>query len=435
MMNSWFRRRPAPRWPEHGARALPLHIARAPRHFDPDDPDTIRDRARDALREAFTPSRPQRGGKRLIGRRLQLARILRALQDERSHVVLYAERGRGKTSLSNFLVETLRTGENAVARHACAADSTFDSIMRSLARDLPAPLLAAPAVMDDSLDGCEAALPRGPVQPQHVSALPARIAARSLILVVDEFDRILDQDTRTKFADTIKQVSDRGVPLFLVIVGVSDSLEELLGRHPSIQRNIVGVPLPLLSVTEIEAILDRGAAEAGLVFSDRVRQGIAIVARGVPYVAQLLALRAGQAALDRGAFEVAARDLRAAIAVAVEEADPRIVTLYDQLTARGRDHDVAGALRAMAGGQLDAFGRFVVEAGPGRLQVAGAAMTEALFVRLLDSEVIRAVAGVAPDLFTFTDPLLPHYILLREFLAMEAEDARAAERSPSWAAQ
>ena len=37
-------------------------------------------------------------------------------------------------------------------------------------------------------------------------------------------------------------------------------LEELLGRHPSIQRNVVGVPLPLLCDTEANEILDVSSA-------------------------------------------------------------------------------------------------------------------------------------------------------------------------------
>jgi Cdc6-like AAA superfamily ATPase len=404
-----------------------------PTRSDIDTPGGL-EGVREALREAFTPSRPQRGGKRLVGRRPQLARILRALVEERSHVVLYAERGRGKTSLANLVAETLRGAGHMVARYACAADSDFDSIIRGLARDLPGPLLATPAVPIDGLEGCEAALPHGHVQPRDVVALPSRLTGRQLVLMVDEFDRILDGATRTRLADTIKQVSDRGVPLAFVIIGVSDSLDQLLGRHPSIQRNVAGVPLPLLTTAEIETILERGAAEAGLHFSPLVREAIAILARGVPYIAQLLALRAGQAALERGTVEVVGHDIDAAIARAVEEADPRVVALYESLTARGRDQDVVAALRSMAFGQLDEFGRFRVEVEPGGdesvLSVAGAPVATALFTRLVEAEVVRACAGGTPDLFTFNDAMLPHYVLLRAL----REDGRPIGAEEPWPA-
>ena len=117
------------------------------------------------------------------------------------------------------------------------------------------------------------------------------------MLVVDEFDRVSDVATRTRLADTIKLLSDRAAPILFIVVGVSENLEELLGRHPSIQRNIVGVPLPLLKDTEIRTLLERGAQDAGLVFPPIARDAIAAFARGVPYIAQLLALHAGYSVL------------------------------------------------------------------------------------------------------------------------------------------
>ena len=39
--------------------------------------------------------------------------------------------------LSNLMVELLRLSDIIVAWHTCEADSTFDSIMRGLMRDLP----------------------------------------------------------------------------------------------------------------------------------------------------------------------------------------------------------------------------------------------------------------------------------------------------------
>src|SRR5229473_2109553 len=80
--------------------------------------------------------------RRLLGRAPELRRILQALQEDRAHVVLYSERGRGKTSLANLVVESLRRSGSIVARHTCEAGTSFDSLMRGLMHDLPPSLLA-----------------------------------------------------------------------------------------------------------------------------------------------------------------------------------------------------------------------------------------------------------------------------------------------------
>lgn len=215
-----------------------------------------------ALREAFTPTQPQRSFRRIAGRKTELLRILQAIAQERAHVVLYGERGRGKTSLVNLVAAAASSYGYMVGRYACAFDNDFDLIIRGLARDLPQAMLAVPAVEDDSLEGCEAGLPAGRLQPRDVALFPGRLAGQHLLLIVDEFDRVLDESTRTRFADTIKQVSDRGAAVSFIILGVSDSLEELLGRHPSIQRNVIGVQTPLLSDAEIDEILEFGSRHA-----------------------------------------------------------------------------------------------------------------------------------------------------------------------------
>ena len=203
-----------------------------PLYADADVTD-VEDVRRSALRKAFTPTHPLRSARRLAGRRTQLARVLRAVLDESAHVVMYAERGRGKTSLINLVSEALRALSFMVGSYSCAAEDEFDAILRGLLRSLPRSLLAVPVQQgEERLLGCEAALPDGRLQPHDVLGLAGRFTGRRMVLVVDEFDRIGDVATRTRLADTIKLLSDRAAPILFIIVGVSDNLEELLGRHP-----------------------------------------------------------------------------------------------------------------------------------------------------------------------------------------------------------
>ena len=369
--------------------------------------------ARRALRAAFTPTQPVRPGHSFTGRNAQVARVLGAIEIERAHVVLYADRGRGKTSLTNILAHTLRARNHMVARFVCAVESDFETICRGLARDLPRSFLAVPARDAEDLEGCEAALPAGRLQPRDVVALAGRLTGRSLVLIVDEFDRVQDDGTRTRLADTIKQVSDRGVPIAFLIVGVSDSLEELFGRHPSIQRSIVPLPLPLLTDAEIEAVLVQGARGSGLSFRPAAIGRIRDLARGVPYVAHLLALHAGNAALDRGSTNVAVEDVAAAVRLAVEQADPRVASLYDLLTDAGHDREMVVTLSNIAAGTQDEFGRFRVRRSEGDFIIAGHAVRSEAWRRMLEAGVVRRVPGPDTAVHGFTEATFRNYVLYR----------------------
>jgi len=367
----------------------------------------------DALREAFTPTRPQRSRKRLMGRKPELRRIFHAITQERAHVVLYGERGRGKTSLVNLVASAARSSGYMVARYSCTFDSDFDEIIRGLACDLPKSLLAIPATDDALADGCEAALPRGKLSPRDVSLLPGRLAGGHLLLIVDEFDRVTDAVTRTRFADTIKQISDRAASLSFMLVGVSDSLEELLGRHPSIQRNVVGVPIPLLSGTQVDEIIDIGSNDAQLGFPPDVRRVVTEMARGVPYIVHLLCLHAGERALRRGANAVNQEDMLGAMQQSVLEIDPRIAVLYDSLTHGAEDFAMAHLLQGIAAGGQDRFGRFQVRETATGMIVAGRPVPRHDWERLIETGALRACKGVGFGVYTFAEPMLPHYVLLR----------------------
>ena len=369
--------------------------------------------------EAFTPTQPRSGRRRLVGRRTELMRILQALREDQAHVVLYAERGRGKTSLANLVIEALRRTGSTVARHTCDADTTFDDLMRGLLRDLPPSLLGAPtAARPDRAQfpgegvGCVEALPGGVLRPADILALPQRLDCRDLVCVIDEFDRVLDTATRTRLADTIKQLSDRRLPLLFMIVGVSDTLEQILGQHPSIQRNVVGVHLPLFTDEEVGRLVVEGGRAAGLSFPSSLVNCVLWVSRGMPYMAQLLALRLAQAASTRGDSIVSHADFQTAIDRLVLAAPADISQLYADLTRQETDVEMMLALRRIASAPQDQFGRLqVFGSQDGSVIVAGSCIPLTIWERLHARYVLQVV-GANASLFTFRERGLMHHVLL-----------------------
>ena len=378
------------------------------------------------LGEAFTPTQPKTGRRRLIGRQAELERILQALNEDRAHVVLYSERGRGKTSLSNLAVQSLRRSGVIIARHTCEAGTTFDSLMRGLARDLPPALLAARVsrATGAEAEGCEAALPDGELRPRDVAALPGRLACRGLVCLIDEFDRVVDPTCRTRLADTIKLLSDRDAPLLFLIVGVSENLEQILGQHPSIQRSVVGIHLPLLTDRDVAQLITKGGREAGFSFQQTAIARITVLARGMPYMAQLLGLRLTQAAAARGDAQVSEEDFDTAVTRMARDMPPRILALYDDLTSYGRDTEMAQVLRRISTAPQDAWGRLQVARLDDAVLVGGRPVSAACWERLVQVGVLAPAAPGSGQFIFAERPLMHHTLLLaaRDVAALDGAE-------------
>lgn len=380
------------------------------------------------VHEAFTPTQPRTSRAMFIGRNGEIETIVQGLIEDKAHVVLYSERGRGKTSLANIVVGGLRRSGLVVARYQCDAGSTFDSFMRGLVRNLPSSLLSAP-IRSDPMAGCEAALPFTSVRPEDVVALLPRLRLRSLICVIDEFDRVEDAETRTMLADTVKQLSDRGVPLLFMIIGVSNSLEQLLGQHPSIQRNVVAVALPLLPDDSIAEIIEKGAAQAGLTFPTELVSSLAAIARGWPYLAHLLGLRTAQAAARRGTPVIEHRDFASAVQRLLVETPPRIIKEFERITANGQDEPMCLALAEVVTSSQDRWGHMpVTEQFDDSVLIGGRRISRSLWVKLLDMGVLHWCSGKAGHI-AFAEHGLVQYVLLK------AAGSRPAPGRPANASQ
>lgn len=380
--------------------------------------------------DAFTPTRPKNGRRRLIGREHELERILQGLQEDHAHVVLYSERGRGKTSLTNMAIEALRRSDIIVARYTCEAGTTFDAMMRGLVRDLPIALLAAkagPVERDSDQDGCSAALPARSLRPFDIVELPQRLDCNSLVCVVDEFDRVEDAATRTQLADLIKQLSDRGTRLQFLIVGVSDDLDQILGQHPSIQRTVTGVHLPLFSNRDVALLISRAGQELGVSFPLNAVANIAFLARGMPYMVQLLGLRLTQATRARGDNTVLDIDFAEALARIIDDVNPRVAGLYANLTDHGRDKEMVGALEQIARAPQDQWGRLcVAPVGDKGMKVGSRTISLAHWQRLQSASLLKPV-NAGSDQFVFAERGLMHHALL---LALRPDAQHSKSNAP-----
>lgn len=350
------------------------------------------------LREAFTPTRPKREVNALfVGRLGTIRRIISAIEEERAHVVLYGDRGRGKTSLGNAVEQIAAQAGYLPTKLTCSAELGFEEMFRTLLKRVPSGYLGADGggyAGTRNFGTADERLPPGSFTVTQLVDLLDEISGTHVLMMLDEYDRLQNEDMKNKLAELIKNLSDRGCPATLLIIGVAESVDQLLGKHPSIQRSLVAVHLPPMSDREIERIILSGSEMAGLTFSAEARRIIVGLSKGLPYYAQLLSLHAARTAVARGSRDVERADMADAVRRCTEEAERALLESYHR--AVGPDEGrVADILYLAAQAEYDTYGSFT----PADLQVVRSAQGERMpSMEIIDATLDHLVDGQAPVL-------------------------------------
>ena len=258
-------------------------------------------RARLALADVLGASQPIISREQFSGRRDTLSALIGAIEQQRSHVVLYGERGIGKTSLVHVFAETAREAGYLVLYGSCGVEADFDEMFRAFAAEIP--LLyhsgISPTAHEAGHDrGFASLLGTDPIDPRELASLLQKIVGTRVIVILDEYDRAASPAFRRDIAELIKNLSDRAARVQLILTGVGSNLDELIGFTPSIRRNIVGLPVGPMRASELEEILARAEEAADLQFAPTAREFIVRMSGGSPYLARLLGNRAAGRALD-----------------------------------------------------------------------------------------------------------------------------------------
>lgn len=264
---------------------------------------------------AFTPAQPVSDLRQFAGRAELLRSLIRAIEDRRMHVVLYGDRGIGKTSLLHILTLLAREARYLVRYTSCSEDSEFDEVFRSAAADIP--LLFHREYDPTSIEaeqGRSLADTFGdrPLTPASLSEALAKIAGTRILLILDEFDRAQSPAFRKSVADLIKNLSDRSARVQVVIGGVAANLTELIEHIPSIRRNVLGMSVGPMNDEEILQIIANAQAIGQVTFDQQATSDLLAIGNGSPYLVNLIGQQAGGIALARGTSLVSAADVDAA---------------------------------------------------------------------------------------------------------------------------
>jgi len=359
------------------------------------------------------------------------------------HAIVYGERGVGKTSLGLVAAELLRAANVLTAWATCDASDNFSSVWGKALGEIGVTTtrhaIGFGERVDESTEPLSRLLASREVTPHNVQgALQQASRERAIAIFIDEFDRFQDPGGRVLFADTIKALSDRVVSSTVVLIGVADSVGELIREHRSVERALVQIQMPRMSTSELVEIATKGIAAARMTIADAAVARIAALSQGLPHYTHLLTQLAAQAALGKRRAHVGVRDVDAAVTRAMERAQQSIVESYREAVTGTSGSIYPQVVLACALAEEDEFGFFassaVREPLSRILQKPSRTSTFARHLEELSSEsrgaILQKSGSAGTARYRFVNPLLQPYIAMRGIAQglVRASDLQPAAR-------
>jgi len=281
--------------------------------------------------QLFTPSAPIAVAELFAGREVQTAKIIDAIAERGRHVILYGERGVGKSSLAQIVPFLVPRGASQVkhVRVQAFPGDNFSTIARKIFRRIE----------------FESDLGEG-VRHYNVSQFyQSEITADDFlhemevfgqtdipIIVIDEFNEIRDPATSSLIANIIKALSDIGSHVTIIVVGVADSVNELIQEHASIQRCTEQVIMPRMPVVERREVLERRLAQLGMSISGDGKWKILNLSKGLPAYVHALGKNAVLSALSEKRLAIREEDVDVAINEVLQSSQQTFKDAYEQAT-------------------------------------------------------------------------------------------------------
>lgn len=281
----------------------------------------------------FQPRTPITTRDLFAGRWNELMAVVDAVNQVGLHGVIFGERGVGKTSLANIIAPTIFAMDDpnsatfnpkgrVVVKTVATTSDTFSSIWIKLFRDITmldnrpvAGFIPGPGGRVSLLDayGFQTV-----VSVDDVRRVLANISAS--VFIVDEFDRVPSGATK-EFTDLIKTLSDFSVDTTIILVGVSDTIGNLVADHASIVRAISQVFLHRMLPFELKTILTNAEEKLGIKFDEDAAQLIIHVSQGLPHYTHLVGLHAVREAATDETTEISRKHVFTALDRATTQAE------------------------------------------------------------------------------------------------------------------
>jgi len=234
------------------------------------------------------------------GRTTEVTRTLQAVMERSKHVVLFGERGVGKTSLSNVFWKRFNKTIRSfiVARVQAGPHDTFSSLWIRALEELRA--------VGNSLGKNEYVkfnVNYESISPSDIRRELQKCGANSLpVIIIDEYNTVIDEGAKRLTANLIKEFYDFSISTTVILVGVADNIEELIKDHQSVDRAIIQVPLNRMSHAELREIIAKRVSRTPMKFDQDAIWTITTLSRGLPFFTQTLSKHAALHAIQNEAL-------------------------------------------------------------------------------------------------------------------------------------
>lgn len=263
-------------------------------------PEQRAERTRALAIRLFGANQPVDNPRDLFGRQAELTALREAVLDGGMHAVIYGPRGSGKTSLVRVFGTMADERGATIIYLSCAGSGDFGQIILPYLHEMgPAPFGLRADEFARAVD-----LVSSSPTPRSVAALLARANRDELVLILDEFDRLEDADTKAQLALLIKLLADMRSRVRLVFVGISGDVGELIDVHASVRRHLTAVGLKPISDVEVANFIRSTSSAIGVAIAPGALAALRFVACGSPYHMRLFSLQSCLAAIDGGGREV-----------------------------------------------------------------------------------------------------------------------------------
>ncbi|MBU6463892.1 MAG: AAA family ATPase [Bradyrhizobium sp.] len=353
------------------------------------------------------------------GRSSEVHRIIETVFSKSKHVVLFGEKGVGKTSLSNIFWKRFNKTLKSfiVARVQAGPHDTFSSLWLRALEELQAAGDASGksdyVQFNANFETITPSQVRRELQKCKVNALP--------IIIIDEYSEVVDDDAKKLTANLIKEFYDFTITTTVILVGVAENISELIADHASIDRAIIQIPLNRMSDNELKEIIQKRANRTVMTFSGDATWTIIALSRGLPYFTQTLSKFAALHAIDNQRIEVTNEDVEASMARFIEGSEKSFKEAYRDAIRSNQDNNFEHSLLACALAKPDEEGFFtandVVDPYSAIMKEKKRIAHFEKHLRRFSSDdggnILIKRGGDRKQTFRFKDPMMQPYVIIR----------------------
>jgi hypothetical protein len=307
--------------------------------------------------KAFTPAKVIEDPERFAGRQRELDEIADALQIEGGHMMIYGNRGIGKSSLAHQMMlmaqghesilcrlthrpivpldfvpvylqceDSITNVDEIIVRLLTTHDALADWIPFKVSRvsaeqggqlGVNLKIISTKASTKTAVEEIQETITpdvRATFNNALKNVLDLKLGESGILIVIDEFDRVQD---RSGLASLMKSLDPR---VKIALVGVSTNVPELMVDHESVARQLTGgcIKTEPMTAMEIDDLFNRAELilDNQITFPNTTRNYIASLAKGHPFLVHMLglnstiaALRAGHSAVSQESAEAALNDI------------------------------------------------------------------------------------------------------------------------------